>query len=466
MAQVFEELCGQLSYVVDPSVVINPTYMIPYQDEDITMREMLGYIASAHAASVRLTKDERLTFVKFLPVAPQTSILASDYFKVNETNPLKTYTALKLTYNMDGETLTAGSGDSDHTLSIYNPFMDQGILNTVMATVNGFSYTPFTMDWRGRPDLEVGDAVAVTRRDGTTFPSAIFTNKAFFKGGLKASTSAPSYSPQRSEFDFKGSLQNQIRQSIKSDFPYYGVSIGRLNGLKIEKSDGLTKAVFNSDKISISKGDTPMFYVDADGNMNLAGIITLQDLKDSNGTSLLTGDKLSIDGLRIGTGTIAADKLVARTITAASGVIDDATISAAQIQDATITSAKIATAAISTAQIQNLAVGNSQIADGSITDAKIVALTASKITAGTIDAADIDVINLHAANITVGTINGTQIAPGAISSGNIAVGAITTDLIAVGAVTVAQLAGGITGDKLALGTIAANKFNLSNHILY
>lgn len=277
MALVFEELCSQLDYDIDPSLVINPAYMIPYKDEDITMREMFGYIASAHAASVRLTKDELLTFVKYLPGAPQTNILASDYFKANETNPLKTYTALKLTYNTDGETLTAGSGDSDHTLSIYNPFMDQGILDTVMATVNGFSYMPFTMEWKGRPDLEIGDSVTVTRRDGSTFPSIILTNKVSYKGGLKTTSTAPSYSPQRSETDYKGSIKQQIvaaaRSGIIPDEPYYGVTLGRLHGLKIERSDGISKATFNSDLLEIRRNGSPVFEVNELGKVELTDIV-------------------------------------------------------------------------------------------------------------------------------------------------------------------------------------------------
>jgi len=192
MAAVFSELCGQLGIASDSSGVINPAYMIPYKDLEITMREMLGYIASAHGSSIKLTKDtEQIAFVKFLATASRTSLRASDYFQLQQTNPLKTYTAICLTYNTDGEFLTAGTGDDDHTLNLYNPFMTQAMLNTVLAAINGYSYMPFTMDWKGNPTIDVGTPLTVMQRDGTTFPSVILTNKASYIGGLKSTMTAP-----------------------------------------------------------------------------------------------------------------------------------------------------------------------------------------------------------------------------------------------------------------------------------
>lgn len=278
MAAVFTELCGQLGLTADSSIVINPAYMIPYKDLDITMHDVLGYIASAHGASVRLTKDTgKIAFVKFPPTAAKIPILASDYFKVQQTNPLKTYTAICLTYNTDGETLTAGIGDADHTLNIYNPFMDQAILNSVLAEINGLSYMPFTMEWKGNPTIDIGAAIIVTQRDGTTFPSILLTNKTSYKGGLKATVTAPSYSPQRSETDYKGGLKQyvntQVAKALQPDKPYYGVTIGQANGLKIVRSDGVSEATFNSDTLNMKRNGANIFDVNSDGWLELTGVI-------------------------------------------------------------------------------------------------------------------------------------------------------------------------------------------------
>ena len=278
IAAVFTELRGQLGLTADASVVIDPSYTIPYKDLEITMREMLGYIASAHGASVRLTKDtEQISFVKFKPNATRTNILASEYFHEQQTNPLKTFTAIRLTYNTDGEFLTAGSGDEDHTLNIYNPFMTQTMLNTVFAAFNGFLYTPFTMDWKGNPTINVGDSVTVKQRSGSTYPAVILTNKSSYKGDLKSTITAPSNSTQRSETDYKGGLKQfvnaQLAKGVQLGEPYYGVTIGRANGIKIEKSDGVSKATFNSDKIEIARNGSSVFKVNSAGWVELTGVV-------------------------------------------------------------------------------------------------------------------------------------------------------------------------------------------------
>lgn len=278
MESVWNEICLQLNYTSDSSVKINSSYEVPYKDEDITIHDMIGYIASAHGASVRMTKDEKVAWVSFSTNPTRTSLAASDYFTEHETNPLKTYTSLTLTYNTDGETLTSGSGDADHTLSFYNPYMTQAMLDALLPMLNGFSYMPFAMNWRGCPYLEIGDSLTVTRRDGTTFPTIILTNKASYKGGLKVNSTAPSYSPQRSETDYKGSIWQQIRAAnsgnVKTDTPYYGVTIGRANGIKVEKSDGSGKLLLNSDTIEMDgAGGTPVFKLDATGILQIAAAV-------------------------------------------------------------------------------------------------------------------------------------------------------------------------------------------------
>ena len=92
MQAAFNEILGQLGLEADASVVINPAYLIPYKDEDITIREMVGYIAGAHGASVKLTKDEKMRFVKYTAGAAASPIGPSDYVHAEQTNPLKTYT--------------------------------------------------------------------------------------------------------------------------------------------------------------------------------------------------------------------------------------------------------------------------------------------------------------------------------------------------------------------------------------
>ncbi|MCM1564929.1 MAG: hypothetical protein NC238_03035 [Dehalobacter sp.] len=290
MQNVFNEMVTQLGFTVDASVAINPAYMISYKDEDISMRDMFSYIASAHGCSIKMTKNEKLAFVSFLPGATKTALGTSHYFDCLQTNPVKTYTRILLIYNTDGETLESGTGDDDHTLEFYNPFMTQAMLDSVLAALTGFSYTPIQMDWKGFVFLEVGDAVEITLRDSSVISSVLLTNKATFKGGLKYKSTAPSVSAQKSEFNFTGTLTQQIQKAVKADTPYYGVTIGRANGIKVTKSNGITEAILNSDLLQFTKNGSPIFYFDESGDLQIVGFLTAAGLKNTNGDTLLSAD--------------------------------------------------------------------------------------------------------------------------------------------------------------------------------
>lgn len=301
MRDVWDELCGLLG--VESDVEINPAYMIPYKPEGLyTIREMMGFIASAHCASVRMTKEGKVGFIKFIIEAETTSILPSDCFKLLQTDEPKNYTKIILTYNDDGETLEAGD-DEGNTLNIFNPFMDETILDNVVesfagesglwlnwpfdftvlddvfSVAPGFTYSPITMDWRGRPDLEPGDRVLISQRDGSKIETILMNNKLSFRGGLKETSLSPVRSEQQSEFDYTGTLtravQNIAKNSVQLDQPYYGVTIGRINGIKVEKSNGISQAIFNSDTIRITKNEVAVFDVDADGEIDITAKVHL-----------------------------------------------------------------------------------------------------------------------------------------------------------------------------------------------
>lgn len=252
MALVFEEICTILS--IDSDVVINPAFQIPYKDETISIREMLSCIASAHGANIKLNRAGELVFVPLSAnLTPVATITASNYIRAEQTNPQKTYTKLQVVHNSEGDTLELGTGEADNTLKFENRFMfiEQNQFNNAFSVMNGFSYVPFNISWMGRLDLDVGDVVKIVLLDGTEITSIIAINKISFKGGLLQQSSAPSKSEQQSEFRFQGNLSKQIQQKITKDVPYYGVSFGPSQGIKITQSEGKSEAVFNADTFAM-----------------------------------------------------------------------------------------------------------------------------------------------------------------------------------------------------------------------
>lgn len=285
MKAVWDEICGRLGWTYDSSVQINPNYRIEVGPAGYTMRQVLGYIAGANAANVIVGKDGVIRFKRFSnseePVFHMTS---SDYIRAAQTNPIKIFTKVVVTYDPEDQlTYEAGSGDENHTLSLENPFMTQSMVNDLQRAINGFAYLPLSMDARGFPQLDHGDIIGFERDEHTTwletvttwadthipwdgimrYKTAILRQSFSFKGGLKMTIDSPSVSEQQSEFMVEGSLTQQVNKidktAIKEGKKYYGATITRTEGLIIERDDHLSKAVFNSDELS--------FY--ADGNRAL-----------------------------------------------------------------------------------------------------------------------------------------------------------------------------------------------------
>ncbi|WHH58490.1 hypothetical protein [Petroclostridium sp. X23] len=264
MQSVWNEMMSMLGMTSHSSVVINPNYEIPYKLEDITYREMMGYIASAHGASVKLSRAEEVKFVCMVGVPNTAAIDPSQYVKVDITD-MKVITRIVLTYNEDGETLEIGSGSGANTLKIYNPFMTEEMLSDLYSIINNFSYIPFSMVWKGAPYIDCGDRITIRilKPASSWIPSFVMTNKTSFKGGLLSTITAPSPSVLKSEFNYEGNLSKTIANAVQKDTPYYGVTIGRTNGLNIQRSDGASRAVFNSDELSMYANGEQKLYFDA-----------------------------------------------------------------------------------------------------------------------------------------------------------------------------------------------------------
>lgn len=381
---VFNEICNRLGWTYDSSVVINPAYQIQAGPAGYTMRQVLAYIASANSASIYIDKAGTLKFKRFTASEnPVFDMTTADYVTVKQTNPVKTYTRVVVTYNTEDELrYEAGTGDENHTLYLENPFMTQSQVNNLQATLNGFSYLPLTMEARGYPQLEQGDVIGFEQQEGTTWDETVSTwqdtnipwdgvvryktiilHQVFsFAGGLKMSLEAPSVSEQRSEFVVEGSLTQQVnklnKDAIKEGKSYYGATITRTEGLIIEREDHRSKAVFNSDELTFYRGSDKALWFDLpsnrykfsgtleavdgvfSGNLQAAGGTFSGNLSAAGGT--FTGTLQGVNGTFSGSLQAASGTFVG---TLKAGRVEGGDIIGSYIEGADILGARIRTAA-------------------------------------------------------------------------------------------------------------------------
>ncbi|WP_411735007.1 hypothetical protein [Paenibacillus sp. M2] len=285
---VFNEICNRLGWTYDSSVAINPAYQIQAGPAGYSMRQVLSYIASANSASIYIDKAGTVKFKRFTAAdTPVFDMTTADYVQVKQTNPVKTYTRVVVTYNTEDELqYEAGAGDDNHTLFVENPFATQAVTNGLLASLNGFSYLPLTMDARGFPQLEQGDVIGFEQQEGTTWDETVSTwqdthipwdgimryktvilHQVFnFAGGLRMTLEAPSVSEQQSEFVVDGTLTTAVnklnKEAVKEGKSYYGATITRTDGLTIEREDHASKVILNSDKMSFQADGQDAIYFD------------------------------------------------------------------------------------------------------------------------------------------------------------------------------------------------------------
>lgn len=125
----------------------------------------------------------------------------------------------------DGTQLVYEAGDdSFRTLEITNPWGTQAIANSILATIQGYSYKPYKADGAIlNPVAELGDAVNVG--DVYSFISSVETT---FSPIMSADISAPEDSNIDHEYPYETSEHKEIARKINGAKASFIVEIGRI----------------------------------------------------------------------------------------------------------------------------------------------------------------------------------------------------------------------------------------------
>lgn len=340
MQALWDEVCNDLDYDYDSTVQINPGYTLPVAPTGYTKRQILGYIAGAHCASSTFAKDGKLRWKQYASAASPVFTLGRDrYIEAKQTNPIKTYTKLVVTYETDDQsTYTAGSGDDNHTLFTVNPFVTQAIVDAMQSSLNGFSYMPLEMNAIGYPQLDQGDITTFKRSEAMkwgeanvawedahipwdgimSYQSIILRHVLEYSGGFFSRIESPSASEQESEFGIDGPLTDAINRlnktTVKEGKRYFGVTMDRETGFTVTRGDGVTESRWNSDEFWFKINGNNVFYLDVPNEkLVFSGRITAAEIMGS----FISGG--SINGVTITGSTIRTSSSYPRSEMSASG---------------------------------------------------------------------------------------------------------------------------------------------------
>lgn len=244
MLDILQEIATRIHTTLAPGVagMINSNYYVPYPNK-LKCREILGFIAASHGGNFYINDNGELQLWKPNNGTSLANITTGNMKKLALSDS-HTFTKVYMTYDDDGTYYQAGSEGKD--LEVFNLFATQDITDNVAESIQGYTYNS-AMVTNAKIDLalELGDSVTI---DGK---ACNLWNLQMNSGGYM-DIHIPTVGSTQREFGFSGSTSSAIKRKVGLGSKYYGVTISRQRGIVIEREDGLSEAVFNSDEFSMS----------------------------------------------------------------------------------------------------------------------------------------------------------------------------------------------------------------------
>lgn len=273
MADVVTEIATRLGVTVDARTVINPSYMMDYPN-DLTMWEVLGYIAAAHCGNFVMTDAGELRLITYQAPGEPVCDVAQEMMDWSADDAFTPYSRVTIWWD-DEHAFTAGN-DTGRTLEIDCPWATQAMADGMLAVVNGYAYQPYeavqaVLD----PAVELGDAV---KANGLTV--VVGSIDMAFDALQMTTISAPGDRSEDHELgDYQGPTARELARKVSLGAYYYGASITREKGLQIQKTDGenvVGEALLNSDVFALralidGQMQDCIYFDAAEGRYRLAG---------------------------------------------------------------------------------------------------------------------------------------------------------------------------------------------------
>ena len=310
MPAVVAEIAARMGVEVDSRTRLN-NYDVQLPTE-YTMREVLGFIAAAHAGNWVITDEGKLRLIR-IDDTTDTCDVGNAALRVTADDPFAEITHVII--NLDEEVYVEAGNDTGRTIEVTCPWATQAMANAVLASLAGYHYQPFDADGAlVDPAAEIGDTVTVRGTTGTLAKQSISFDSLF-----ASDISAPAENEIDHEYPYQSPTQKEIRRGnrrIKTIETSFRVLAEEISG-EITAIDGRVTTVsqkVDSIRLSVTNGaESSTIKLTVNGtevssqNITFSGMVTFQKLSNASATD---GTSVTfIDGAHIKTGTLTADKI-------------------------------------------------------------------------------------------------------------------------------------------------------------
>lgn len=215
--QIAEDIAGQIGIRLAQTSFLNSGAVIPSRPDtgNITMRQVLGWIAQLAGSYVRLNTKEELEFVWFGETnTPNTAITYDQSMQMQIQEQTKPITGLLFQESV--------IGTEDRAVDISGNFLleqmadKESILVSVFEKIKDTVYHPFTLQWIGDFSYQPGDSVVLADKSGKWYSTYLMQDTLTLSGSLRCSSGAKTKTEEQKGFVGEAGIKTaQLRNQIK-----------------------------------------------------------------------------------------------------------------------------------------------------------------------------------------------------------------------------------------------------------
>lgn len=207
---IYDDVKAQLASKC--GVVLNdmtcPDLDITWQDIDMTFTQAVGYLAGCLGGFARFNREGLLEIVWYTntEVEIKRNLQYMNGFQKTTDKPL---TITSIVTGTQDNAISKGDGVSGTEINFENPFITSEMADVLWGKVNGVSYTPSKVKWRGNPAVQAGDIVSVIDKNGTAHTIFVMSQQLVIGGGLNSTIECKGKSETTNNFSNSFSTASQ-----------------------------------------------------------------------------------------------------------------------------------------------------------------------------------------------------------------------------------------------------------------
>ena len=204
LQDVYDDLRAQLLSNCGVTLVPRtlPAYTLKFPYLDITYTQAVAYVAGCLGEVARFNRNGELEMTWYTDAnfTIGRSLQYMNGFKRTTDRPL-IITSLKT--GTQENPIVRGEGANGTAITFENPYITDTMADDIYAKVNGLTYTPSKVKWRGNPAVQCGDIVQVLDNDSVPNTVLIMSQSVSIGGGCNATIECNGNSETTSEFTSK-----------------------------------------------------------------------------------------------------------------------------------------------------------------------------------------------------------------------------------------------------------------------